>query len=465
MAFPVSAASGTLYTNALGTVYQYIETDNKWVKYTVALGVTGGQGVTGLAGETGIQGLANFKYGDLPELPSPNQPELFWDVSDDILYYWETGAQAWIDIQTGCKGITGPNGFTGVQGDTGVQGETGIQGVTGVILTDMNVGMTFGLTGAGKRYLGLQPIMYQGITLTKASKLLFTYSARVEHPVGGASIGLEITSRIEAYTGQQYEYDTPEAGAALISFTPMHDTWVTPELPAGTYTGVVNGLRQDGGQTGILNYGNIALIALDGGAGPQGVTGPGFTGVMGPTGPAGAPQGVTGIQGFTGLQGPTGLMGPTGIRGMTGAQGKGETGLGGITGLQGLTGAEYPELVSFLYTGVSGQTGLFSIPMLANKTYVLHGHATLNGSLPIGFTGPTGSVHADFSELDFSVNGVVGDSESGYGVLIPLSGGYPRTAIFHGSVENGSNAGNLVVYGDGVGSCAVGSWVKLTRIN
>jgi hypothetical protein len=92
--------------------FHYLTSDDTWYTYESTAGawIDISTGCKGITGPQGSGGIANFKIGELPELPSPEQPEFFYDQSDDTLYFWYTGAQAWVDIQTGCKGITGPSG-------------------------------------------------------------------------------------------------------------------------------------------------------------------------------------------------------------------------------------------------------------------------------------------------------------------------------------------------------------------
>jgi hypothetical protein len=97
----------------------YNTTDDIWYSYETTSGswIDISSGAKGFTGPKGDNGLANFKLGELPEVPSPSQPEFFWDESDETLYFYCTGAQAWVDITTGCRGITGLGadaGYTGI---------------------------------------------------------------------------------------------------------------------------------------------------------------------------------------------------------------------------------------------------------------------------------------------------------------------------------------------------------------
>jgi len=70
-----------------------------------------------------------------------------------------------------------------------------------------------------------------------------------------------------------------------------------------------------------INAAPVALFALDGNPGPQGIPGPsGPLGPVGPTGPTG-PAGPQGPTGLTGDPGPQGLTGPQGPQGPVGPQG------------------------------------------------------------------------------------------------------------------------------------------------
>jgi hypothetical protein len=110
---------GASFPNVLSVPHiHYNTTDDLWYSYETTSGswIDISSGAKGLTGPSGI-GLANFKLGELPEVPSPEQPEFFWDESDETLYFYCTGAQAWVDITTGCRGITGLGsdaGFTGL---------------------------------------------------------------------------------------------------------------------------------------------------------------------------------------------------------------------------------------------------------------------------------------------------------------------------------------------------------------
>lgn len=107
MAFPTNPVNLQEYTNALGTTYQYIAADTKWIiKTKEVVGDTGAQGFTGLRGLTGVQGL------------------------------------------TGTQGATGLQGVTGIQGVTGTIGATGLQGVTGVFSYGIYNAGSFGTSGA-----------------------------------------------------------------------------------------------------------------------------------------------------------------------------------------------------------------------------------------------------------------------------------------------------------------------------
>jgi len=90
-------------------------------------GFTGSQGETGPqgAGTTGVQGetgVANFTSGNV--FPSsPENRQLYWDSDDEIVYFYDETIDAWIDISSGTRNVTGIQGPTGLQGS---QGETGV---------------------------------------------------------------------------------------------------------------------------------------------------------------------------------------------------------------------------------------------------------------------------------------------------------------------------------------------------
>jgi hypothetical protein len=195
MSFPIGPSDLQLYTTPYGAVYQYSAAENKWLKYTMYLGVTGAdgvQGVTGVAnfiqdptfptilpcellwntvdealfagisgvgghwiqisagsvqgptglvgstgafggppGATGVQGLANFY--DLSTFPTVVPVTLLWDRVDEALYAGMTGYGHWIQISAGSKqGATGLNGTNGINGVTGLDGTNGTNGVTGI---------------------------------------------------------------------------------------------------------------------------------------------------------------------------------------------------------------------------------------------------------------------------------------------------------------------------------------------
>jgi hypothetical protein len=114
MAFPTSPVDGQQYTTSLGTVYEYVAADDKWILVSTTLtGATGVQGVTGVAGTQGATGLQG-----------------------------ETGLQG-ADGSAGAQGDTGVQGVTGLQGVTGAQGDTGTvsfaQYDAGTMTTDKNI--------------------------------------------------------------------------------------------------------------------------------------------------------------------------------------------------------------------------------------------------------------------------------------------------------------------------------------
>jgi len=101
MAFPTTPTDGQQYTTSLGTVYEYVSTDDKWIlSSNTIVGETGAQGVTGARGIDGV---------------------------------------------TGAQGPAGADGVTGAQGTDGV---TGLQGETGLFAYTSHDAGTFGTTGA-----------------------------------------------------------------------------------------------------------------------------------------------------------------------------------------------------------------------------------------------------------------------------------------------------------------------------
>lgn len=94
-------------------------------------GVTGFQGLTGIQGETGLEGdqgetglpgitgVANFTRGStFPQNPTDRQ--LYWDNEDEIVYFYNSTAGAWVDISSGAIGATGPQGSDGATGTLNV---------------------------------------------------------------------------------------------------------------------------------------------------------------------------------------------------------------------------------------------------------------------------------------------------------------------------------------------------------
>ena len=95
---------------------------------------------------------------------------------------------------------------------------------------------------------------------------------------------------------------------------------------------ITSDLRGATGSTGPQGF--------TGSTGPQGSTGPlGATGIQGATGPRGL-QGATGDEGMQGPQGPQGPIGPNGAQGDIGL-----TGPQGSTGPQGVQGATGPVFI------------------------------------------------------------------------------------------------------------------------
>ena len=195
-------------------------------------------------------------------------------------------------------------------------------------------------------------------------------SLNISGPTG--FIDATIGSNLAGIAYSQFGFVTP-----FLNIGPNID----PLSPVGTIGGWnIRGIGPTGGNftdlvaqlidgtTGAGFTGQIySLIKGQSGiTGPDGNTGPGFTG---PTG-LGA-TGLTGPTGFTGpgFTGPTGL-GATGLTGPTGPGFTGPTGLGatGLIGPTGFTGPGFTGPTGLGATGLTGPTG-FTGP---------------------GFTGPTG---------------------------------------------------------------------------
>jgi len=300
--------------------YVWDKTTSSWIDVS-----TGAMGITGPRGLSGIQGLANFYVGELPQLPSPNQPEFFFDESDEVLYFWYTGAQAWVDIQTGCKGITGAQGMTGIVPP----------------LVPSNI--------VQQSFSGI--LAYTGLKIVPGSATIITLGA----PSRVMSV-FQVDSIAYNYV-TQYTFNGVTGLLAGPNIWEKNETYISPVLPAGSYTGACLAFLDSWPPysfTGIIFDGQITLIALDSGQGPAGETGTGATGLMGPTGAYGGPPGETGVRGMTGLAGTNGTNGAIGVTGL-----QGTTGLRGITGIVGL-----------------GLTGVLNITVGGLGTYITTGYKT-----------------------------------------------------------------------------------------
>lgn len=142
MSFPISPSDGQRYTTSLGTVYEYVASDDKWVLATAEIGVTGAQGFTGLQGATGLDGAQGIQ-GDTGIQGAQGDTGAQGETGVEGAQ-GDTGAQG----ETGAQGLTGAGtagaqGETGVDGSAGAQGETGLQGETGP------QGSSFGIYDAG----------------------------------------------------------------------------------------------------------------------------------------------------------------------------------------------------------------------------------------------------------------------------------------------------------------------------
>lgn len=137
MAFPTTPTDGQQYTTSLGTVYEYVSADDKWIlSSNTIVGATGAQGPQGVTGAQGIDGVTG------PQGPA--------------------GADGVTGVQ-GIDGDTGPQGATGIQGETGAQGQDGSYSPTfntNSMNSDLNVDLSNGYyqtidvqTGAGTLYV------------------------------------------------------------------------------------------------------------------------------------------------------------------------------------------------------------------------------------------------------------------------------------------------------------------------
>ena len=213
--------------------------------------------------------------------------------------------------------------------------------------------------------------------------------------------------------------------------------------------------------------------ALDSSWGVAGAQGPaGAQGVKGDTGNAGA-QGSTGAQGATGSQGATGAAGAQGAQGAkgdtgaTGAQGiqgiqgiQGTTGATGAQGSTGATGAAGPaNLVMAKVAADAAQssnvtfTNLFTQAVLASEVWSFT--ATIFFSAAAATTGIVTQLDTPASPTNMIFGMETDESVTTFRSLVATSsttltgtnsgGATIQCAIVRGTVENGNNAGNLVL--------------------
>ena len=294
-----------LHHHTIDDIWYTYDMDSKsWIDVS-----SGAKGITGPGGWTGV-GLANFAIGEFPKTPSPDQPEFFWDESDEILYFWYTGAQAWMDISTGATTQRAAQNVT--QGSfTGYVSWTGPQALPG---------------------------SYVSIELLSSSRVMSVFQCQV--PTADPNYAdVTTTYMFNGVTGMV------TLGSVYGNEVKKDETYVSDVLPAGSYTGYMNvSTAEYFNFTGLVTDGKITLYALDSGQGAQGVTGL-----------YGGPPGATGVQGVTGLT--------VGVYGMTGVQGV--TGLRGVTGLEWMRGP-MTGMINFnmnggifrLYTGLQGMMKL-----------------------------------------------------------------------------------------------------------
>lgn len=114
MAFPISPVDGQEYVTALGTVYKWNATGNRWdLSSTTLTGATGAQGFTGAQGLTGLYTIQE----------SSNNPtgahnlDTYWDTEEEALFARITGSNTWAQVSAGSQ--QGAQGATGLRGPTG----------------------------------------------------------------------------------------------------------------------------------------------------------------------------------------------------------------------------------------------------------------------------------------------------------------------------------------------------------
>src|SRR5215472_12464603 len=203
-------------------------------------------------------------------------------------------------------------------------------------------------------------------------------------------------------------------------------------------TYIAAGTPAVGGQPGVDPA--WALMAPQGGTGPQGQ--------QGPAGPTGA-QGPQGLKGDTGATGPPGAIGLTGATGATGAQGpKGDTGSQGPIGLTGLTGpqgAPGPQGP----TGQNGTSFTFRNAFNPATSYVPNDVVTFQGSTYIAAGTPAagGQPEVDPAWALMAPQGGTGP-QGQQGPAGPTGAPGPQ-----GPPCNNGIAGNIIIYGANSSNC------------
>src|SRR5215472_2544839 len=313
-------------------------------------GLTGPQGAPGPQGPTGQNGTSfTFRNAFNPGTSYvPNDVVTFQGSTYIAAGTPAVGGQPGVDPAWALmapQGGTGPQGQQGPAGPTGAQGPQGLKGDTGATGPPGAIGLTgaTGATGAQgpKGDTGSQgPIGLTGLTGPQGAP-------GPQGPTG--QNGTSFTFRNAFNPGTSYVPND------VVTF--QGSTYIAAGTPAA------------GGQPGVDPA--WALMAPQGGTGPQGQ--------QGPAGPTGA-QGLQGLKGDTGATGPPGSIGLTGATGATGAQGpKGDTGSQGPIGLTGLTGpqgAPGPQGP----TGQNGTSFTFRNAFNPGTSYVPNDVVTFQGS-------------------------------------------------------------------------------------
>lgn len=207
MAFPINPVDNELYTNAIGTIYKYNATDDKWVIYSQEVqGFTGVQGETGIGiiGETGLKGT--------------------------------TGWQG----ETGLSGTTGPQGLglTGLIGETGLNGSQGETGAFGQVINQplYNTVSRYQLIGTSGEEVWCvsSSTVFTGLTWSRSSTALTINSTAHGHTSGNRVIirntnvdyqeGLIISTATDSFTFTTTDTGNTSgsSGAYSLGFTFTH---------------------------------------------------------------------------------------------------------------------------------------------------------------------------------------------------------------------------------------------------